>query len=365
MIKNKLDYKLVNLAIIALIMFLVYQTGNLWLGVLALVFKIILPFVLAFAFAYALYPLVKYMERFNIKKKAGTTIVIVGLMLIITFIISAVVPLLYDQMSSLFTNIIEFINKLSKTYEFDLGTLQVTLSQTFDEIVKEASSYLSNGAFSIISSSLEILTVFVIVVAAAIYFLLDFDDIRTGIKKYLHKKSNRSFNYFKMIDGEMTNYIEGFGKIMVIAFVEYTLAFTIIGHPNALLLGVLSVFANLIPYFGGLLINFVAIITSFVIGPALFVRTLVTTFILSILDGYVINPAVYGKTNKLHPLVLIFAIFAGGILMGPLGIIISLPVVIILIASYRFFKKDITDRIEDLKEDIKENKKENKKENSK
>ena len=40
MLKNKLDYKLVNFALIALIVFLLYQTGNLWTGVLGKILEI-------------------------------------------------------------------------------------------------------------------------------------------------------------------------------------------------------------------------------------------------------------------------------------------------------------------------------------
>ena len=43
--KDKLNYKLVNVALIALIIFLLYQTGNLWTGVIGNFFKIMLAFI--------------------------------------------------------------------------------------------------------------------------------------------------------------------------------------------------------------------------------------------------------------------------------------------------------------------------------
>ena len=48
MLKDKINYKLVNIAIIALIIFLIYQTGNLWMGVVSKTLKIITPFFIAF-----------------------------------------------------------------------------------------------------------------------------------------------------------------------------------------------------------------------------------------------------------------------------------------------------------------------------
>ena len=68
------------------------------------------------------------------------------------------------------------------------------------------------------------------------------------------------------------------------------------------------------------------------------------------IDGYIISPKVYGKTNKLHPLVNIFAVFAGGILAGFWGIVISLPIAIIIIATYKFFKEDINTKLVTIKD---------------
>ena len=111
-----------------------------------------------------------------------------------------------------------------------------------------------------------------------------------------------------------------------------------------LLLGFLAAITSLIPYFGGLFTNVIAAITAFVISPALFIRTVIAFIVLSFLDSYVINPFVYGKTNEIHPLIVILAVFAGGKLFGILGIIISLPLAISIITTYNYFKNDINDK---------------------
>ena len=54
MSKNKLDYKLLNICILALIVYLVYQTGNLWIGVIGRLTDLLFPIFLAFVIAYAL-----------------------------------------------------------------------------------------------------------------------------------------------------------------------------------------------------------------------------------------------------------------------------------------------------------------------
>ena len=102
-------------------------------------------------------------------------------------------------------------------------------------------------------------------------------------------------------------------------------------------------------FFGGIITNIIAAITAFVISPALFIKTVITFVILSTVDGYLINPIVYGKTNDVHPLIVIIALFAGGIIFGMFGIIISLPLAIIIISTIKYFKEDINDKIEDIK----------------
>lgn len=349
MLKNKLDYKLVNLAIIVLIGFLVYQTGSLWLGIVNKALSIFLPFFFAFVIAYALHPLVLYLQSRKVKKGISVLLVIMLFVSLLMILFGLVVPLLFNQLSSLFSGITTFMKQIAVDYNLNLGPLQKTLTTSFDSIIQSLGSYVSHGALNVISVSLAFISTFFIAFTAAIYFLIDFDNIRAEFRKYLLLRSKRAFNYFKALDREMKHYLTGFMKVMLISLIEYTVAFTIIGHPNALLLGFLASIANIIPYFGGIMTNIIAIITSFVISPALFIRTLITAFILSTVDGNVINPTVYGKTNQIHPIMVILAVFAGGILFGIMGIIIALPLAIVLITTYKFFQEDITDRLDDLK----------------
>ena len=60
-----------------------------------------------------------------------------------------------------------------------------------------------------------------------------------------------------------------------------------------------------------------------------------------ILIGYVISPKVYGKTNKVNPLITIMAVSVGGTLAGIKGIIIALPCFLLIRTTYHFFQKDL------------------------
>lgn len=350
MLKNKIDYKLINLALLSLIIFLVYKTGNLWIGIIGKIFQIILPFLFAFAIAYALYPFLQKMRQKKFPKWLGVSIIVFGVLALATLIIYLITTVMLGQLSSLFNSIMEFIQSLQKSdFDFNLAGLETTLSDTFKNILNDLGKYVSDGAINVIDSSLGVLSKILIIFAAFIYFLIDMDKIREEIKFFFKKKTNKAYTYVKTLDREMRNYLNGLVQVMIITLVEYTLAYTIIGHPNAILLGFLACVANLIPYFGGISVNIIAAITAFVVSPSLLVKTIIAFAILSSIDSYVINPTVYGKTNSIHPLITIIALFAGGVVFGIMGVFISFPLAIIIVTTYKYFKDDIARNIKKVK----------------
>lgn len=350
MIKNKVNFKLINIALIILIITLLYLCGGLWATIIGKIIEIFFPFLVAFVIAYALYPFVVKLTKLKVPEKLSIVLVLIVVLGFFIIIGTLAIPLLVEQLGSLFNGIITFIKEVSIKYDIDFGPLQKTLSNTFNDIIKNVGSWVSAGALSVISTSVSYITTFIITAAATIYFLVDMKKIKDGAKKYFRSKGSKTFNYVKAIDDSMEDYLAGFMKIMIISLVEYTVAFFIIGHPNAILLGFIAALGNLIPCFGGIFTNIIALITAFVVSPALFIKALIVFAILSVVDSYIINPAVYGKSNNIHPILVIFSIFAGGILFGLTGIIISLPLTIILLTTYKYFKKDIEDKIDDLKE---------------
>lgn len=356
MIKNKLDFKLINVALFVLIVFLMYQTSGLWIGILAKIITIIAPFFFAFIIAYALNPCVRFLRDKGLPKWLSILIVVLVVLGLLASIIIIAGPLLFGQLSSLFTGIISFFKEISSTYDLNFGNIQQTLNDTFTNILADLGNYVSNGAINFIGVSLSVLSAALVCLSAAIYFLIDMDKIRNEVKVIVKKKSKKAFRYIKLLDDQMKKYLVGFMKILIINFFLYSFAFFIVGHPNALLLGFMASVASLVPYFGGIFTNVIALVTAFVVSPALFIKTLIAVAVLSVLDGNVISPLVYGKSNEIHPLLIILAIFAGGLLFGMVGIILALPLSIIAVTTVKYFKSDISEIIDDMKEDKKSKK---------
>ena len=335
--REKIDYKLVNLALIALIVCLIYWTGNLWIDAVNKFIAVITPFLIAFALAYATQPIVLKLQTKGMPKGLAIGLLLFIELALIVFVGYMVTNVLVGQLSGLFSGISEFLNELSlKDWDINLSELQGTLNEQFQKIMADITKYVSNGAINLIGTSINFLGKVFFGMAAYVYFL--------------------TYSFVKSLDVGMKNYLSGLVQVMLISVVEYGIAYSIIGHPNAMLLGFLAGIANMIPYFGGIACNCIAAITAFVVSPGLFVRTLITFFLLSSLDSYVINPAVYGKTNSIHPLLTIFVMSAGSMIFGIMGIFISFPVAIILVTTYRYYWDSISDSIKEIKETNKQEK---------
>lgn len=334
--KNKLNYRLINLALICVIIYLVYKCRNLWLIIFKTIYKILLPFISAFFISYIIYPFLNYLKSKKIPLPLGIIIIIIIALGIIVITFSLIFPSLFDQIVSLINYIITFINRISIKYNIDLLDFEKYLY----EIIKYLGKYISSSAVLVINSVIGYITQTFVVSTLSIYFLIDMEKIRKILKKLL-KNNYRNFECVKIIDSELRKYFIAFFKIIIISFFEYSLCYIAIGHPNAIILGVLAALLGIIPYFGGIITNIIALVTSFTIGIPLFIKTLVVLIILSIIDGYVINPYVYGKSNKIHPLIIIFSCIGGNILGGILGMFLSLPLTIIIVTIIKYYRENI------------------------
>ena len=354
---KKINYKLVNLTLIVLMIYFLYRTGHLWMGIVGKITSIMLPFLFAFALAYALYPILVKLQKRKIPKWLAVLIIVGGLFLIIVGLIYLVSTILVSQLSSLFSNILDFINTLSKSNfvsDINLSGLESNLDEIFRNIMSSVGNYVSNGTIHLVNSSLSIISNIFIGAAAFVYLLIDMDKIRYHVRDFFKKRTEKTFEFVRELDKQMRKYLSGLVIVMIIAVFEYGIAYSIIGHPDALLLGLIAGFANLIPYFGGIMNNCIAAITAFVISPSLFIKTLIVFTILSMVDSYVINANVYGKTNSIHPLLVIFFLFAGSAIFGLMGIVISFPLAILVVTAYKFYKDDIFQNIKESRNRIKE-----------
>lgn len=346
---KNINYKMINILLVLLIVYILYLLRDLWGGVFYKVLSVLKPFIVAFVIAYALHPFVKWLESKRVPKGLSVIIIVILLLLFIALIIKSLIPIFTDQLGSLFNNIMAFIGEMGNKYDINIAPIESNVSEIYNKLSADLSKYISDGAITFVNASISFFSNLIIIFVSTIYFLLDMDKIRDNVEGFVKSKNKNTFKLVEEVDYETTQYFRGLFLTLLIQFFEYTIIFKLIGHPNFLLLGILSSISTLIPYFGGLIVNIIALIIASVVSPRLFILTLIVSLILPNIDGYVISPKVYGKTNNISPLLSIFAVFAGGVLDGFVGILIALPVTIILRAIYKHYKNDISKTINNYK----------------
>lgn len=354
MFKKKIDYGLVNLLVLMGIIYIIIITSGYWSGIILKIVNIILPFFFAFVLAYVLHPFVKKLENKGVRRSLALTAVILVFFLLIVGLLWLTLPAIYDQLVAFSKTITKALSNISNNFDGGLGDYQETITDTLNELIKNLGSYISNGTIDILGKSVNFLTDTIIVLIVGMYFLIDMEKIRRFIKKYL-KPHQKAYNYVKALDNQMGNYLQGLAIFMLVQLIEYSLLFKIIGHPSWLLLGVLACVTTIIPYFGGLITNIIAVITASVISPRLFISTLIITLIFPNIDGYVISPHIYGKTNNINPILVIFTAGVCSSLFGILGIAMGLPLYLIIRTTWDYFDEDIKDYIDDKREGKKVN----------
>lgn len=347
---KRINYKYVNILLLLAIIYILFLLKDLWQGVFFKLLAVSKPFIIAFAIAYALYPLEKWLENKKIHKIPAVLIIVLLSTLFIVLILYSLIPLFTEQFVSFFSSIITFLGDISSRFDINIDPIKTTVLDIYSKLSSNIGKYISDGAINIVNSSINFITNFIIIYVCFIYFLIDMDKIRENVSIFFNKKKKKTYKLVKQIDYETTQYFKGLALTLVIQFFEYTIVFYLIGHPNFLLFGILSSISTLIPYFGGFIVNLIAIMIAYVISPKLLVLTLIVAIILPNIDGYIISPKVYGKTNNISPLLTIFAVFAGGVIGGFVGILIALPFTIILRTIYYHYKGDISKKIVDIKE---------------
>lgn len=352
MFKNKFNYHLINWLALLALLYIAFSNINLWLGILGKVIQVMAPFIIAFAFAYALTPFVELLQRKGLSQKLAVTITILGTVIIIVGLLVITLPLLYDQLTLLVGMVGDITDNIDSKFHINLGDFELKITDALNSTLKDLSTVISNTTLDFINKSLSFISKFIVGFVGFIYFLADMDKIRKWIKNVTLSFSKRFYNYVKCMDHELGNYLKGLGIFMIIQFFEYSFLFFIVGHPNWLILGILACLTTVIPYFGGIITNVIAIIMASVVSVPLVIATIVICLIFPQIDGYVISPRVYGKTTGVSPLITIMAVSVGGTLAGMWGIVLALPTYLLIRTTYKFYEDEISEGVDKIKEKV-------------
>ena len=352
MFPNRLNYRIINFAALMFLLYIGFSNIGLWWGIITKCLSVLSPFIIGFIFAYAFTPLVRFLEKKGLNRTLSLLTVIFGIILIVLGLLAVTLPMLYDQLSLFLKMIIKVFNNINSKFNINIGSFEIQITDYLNSTLKDIGYMTSSTTVDILGKSVNFLSKFIVGFVGFIYFLVDMEKIRSGLREMLESVNSRLFKYIKCMDVEITNYLKGLEIFMVIQLFEYSILFLIIGHPNWLILGILACLTTVIPYFGGLITNLIAIVLASVVSFPLVIATTVICLIFPQLDGYLISPKVYGKTNNVNPLITIMAVSIGGTVAGMVGIIAALPCYLLIRTTYLFFKNDLKKGMNMVKETI-------------
>lgn len=337
---KKLDQKfsiqiLCKIICVLLILFLLIKTESVWGSWAEIAKSILKPFLVGFILAYIMHPMVEFLEKKGIPKNFSIIALWVCVLVLLIAIIVLILPILYDKINefiiSMINGVIWISDKIKTVGNLNDFSLVNTIT---DYIVSLLESYgdwipqLMSSLPGIMNSVINVITNALFSIIIAIYMLFDFDRIKRSIKKVVRLFFKDCDIYLHEIDQNVAIYIKSLIIIMVIKFAEYSFFYFVIGHSDWLIIGLLTSLGAIIPYIGGTIANTIGIITALTLPPSNIIALLIGILILSNMDAYVISPLVHERRSSLGPLITLLAVFAGGVIMGPIGIMASMPIAI-------------------------------------
>lgn len=369
--KNYLNIGIITLIIGSILLF-VYQVSrhsvDIFFFVKNILFtflSIISPIIYAFVLAYILYRPLRFIERLvhilwikitNQKLSHKTTRLISLLTLVIlifgfiTFLTKLLIPPLFQNLLTIgealpnFQTILtDWLSKISPYFE------SVYISETqIQKLAVYITNFLSQFLTTIFDSRSGVITnvasFFIHLVATIIltfYFLKDREAILKTIDNVsmilLSSKLRQRIKYFlKDLHEVFGNFILGQLLDALIVGIASTTLLLIIGHPFALLIGVIAGITNVIPYIGPIIGAALALILGIFTNVKLGILGCVLLIIYQQIDGNIIQPKILGDSVGLAPVWIFIAILVGGSYLGAVGMIISVPIVALM---KRYFER--------------------------
>ncbi|MCX6120303.1 MAG: AI-2E family transporter [Ignavibacteriales bacterium] len=300
---------------------------------------LVLTLILSTLIAFVLKPLVRILEsRLNLKRGVaiGVVFFLVGGIVVLTLVetipfLIARLRLMYEQLRQF-----PFEAKLTVAAKEMTAHMPFVNSSTIDSKVHEFIQRIILSAGDATNTAVSYLAN-LLIIPFITYFILAEGDI--GIKTFVEKIPNKYFemslNIMDKVGKELVSYLRGLILECSIVGVISIIGFMIIGIPYAIIIGVLTGIANLVPYLGFIAGACLALFASLTqTGDFRMVLPIVIlTGIVRLIDDLVLQPLCFGKSLDMHPVAVVLTLLIGHQLMGVSGMIISIPIATILRVS--------------------------------
>jgi predicted PurR-regulated permease PerM len=327
-----------------------------WLGALLFLLlflwvfsDILLPFILGMALAYLLDPLADRLERLGMSRFWATIAIVLLSVLVLILTALIVLPLLFSQLASFLDRLPSYVTQLqalgNRFSHTRIGQFFKTQGggPNIDQMVSQGASWIATVIASIWAGGqavIGVVSLFVVTPVVAFYLLYDWDRMLSRIDGLLPREHAEAIRIIgRDINLAIAGFIRGQGALCAILGLYYAISLSVIGLNFGFLIGSVAGVISFIPYVGSIVGFFVAVGVAVVqFWPDwIWVVVVVGVFVVGqFIEGNILQPRLVGSSIGVHPVWLMFALFAFGSLFGFVGVLLAVPVTAAIGVLVRF-----------------------------
>ena len=301
----------------------------------SLFIEVLTPFIISIIVAYLLVGLQKNIETYNISQPLSTIIAFSIFIIVGAAMFTWLIPLIYVQLQSfvldiprLFNEFLSFVSTIPAAFPELVNSDQISVF--FQAVSSELSSITQNIVKSSISGIQSTITVLLYVILFPIlvyFFLFDRKNIIEGCLKIIPGDRAMLSQVWSEMDIQLSNYVRGKVLEIFIVGIVAAILFAAFGLNYGALLAVLVGLSVLIPFVGAFSVTIPIVIIGllqFGLGTE-FYLLIGLYLLLQFIDGNLLVPIIFSEAVKLHPIVIILAVFIFGSMFGFWGVFFSIP----------------------------------------
>jgi predicted PurR-regulated permease PerM len=291
---------------------------------------VVIPVLIAVILAAAASPLVSWMRRRGVGRILSTWITMLGGILVLGGLITAIVFAVRDQWSELATSAVEGYEQL-KGFALD-GPFPID-QNALDEAWQAATDFLTSASFGLgavqgVSAAAQVVTGVLLGLVILFFFLKDGDTIWEFFLRPVHGvRRERGHRVGTTAVQTLGGYVRGTAIIAAVDAVGIGAGLLILQVPLALPLAVIVFLGAFIPLVGatvaGILAALIALVTN---GWVVALIVLGIVVLVNQLEGNLLQPIVMAQSLSIHPLVILVALTTGTVLGGIVGAVLSVPI---------------------------------------
>jgi predicted PurR-regulated permease PerM len=318
-----------------------------WL--LYLLAPVLTPFVAAALLAYIGDPLADRLQKFRLPRTLAVAAVFLLTFLMLALLVLLVGPLIRTQVGALLAALPEIVLQFEQVWlpniaellNLDIGE-DVGIGAFVERYGDMAGSWGTKVLFSVTQSggavAAAVLSLFLVPIIT-FYLLRDWDSILAHLGALIPgEQRDTVVALAKETDEVLGAFLRGQLLVMLALSVIYSVGLGLVGLKFAIAIGVVSGLVSFVPYLG-FVFGIVLASMTVVLEPEPLWRLVgvVATFsIAQFIEGSLLTPKLVGDRIGLHPVLIIFAVAAGGQLFGFFGILLALPAAAVLSVIVRF-----------------------------